>query len=55
MNAYYMMYLNRANYLMNMSQHSLAENNIKKALELVPRDRTATNMLKKVEELKSLK
>lgn len=52
MNAYYIMYLNRANYLMNFNRLNLAEDYIKKALDIRSNDRTAQNLLKKLNELK---
>jgi len=54
MNAYYMMYLNRANYLMNFNRLSLAEDYIKKAIDIRGNDRTVQNLLKKLNELKNI-
>jgi hypothetical protein len=54
MNAYYMMFLNRANYLMNVFQYDTAEMYIKKVLEMRPGDKTANGMMKRVGELRTL-
>mgnify|MGYP002863695691 CR=1 FL=1 len=54
MNAYYSMYLNRASYLMNLSKLEAAENLIKKALEMRPNDKTASGMLKKLNDIRGL-
>jgi hypothetical protein len=53
MNAYYIMYLNRANYLMNISKLDLAEMYIKRVLETRPSDKTANGMLKRVADLRN--
>lgn len=55
MNAYYSMYLNRGNYLMNINRLDKAEELIKKALELRPNDRSASGMLKKVNDMRGMK
>jgi hypothetical protein len=54
MNAYLMMFLNRANYLMNFNRLNDADNYIKRALDIRNNDRTAMNLLKKLNELKNI-
>ena len=54
MNSYYMMTLNRANYLMNISKFDEAEMHIKRILESRPADKTANGMLKRVGDLRNL-
>ena len=54
MNAYYSMFLNRANYLMNMSKLDVAEIYIKRVLEMRSNDKTANGMLKRVGDLRNL-
>ena len=53
MNAYYLMYLKRANYLMNITKLDTAEIYIKRVLEMRPNDKTAIGMLKRVWELRT--
>jgi hypothetical protein len=53
MEAYFMAYLGRANYLLNINQPENADSLIRKALELKPDDRSALGMLKKAAEIKS--
>jgi len=53
MNAYYMMFLNRANYLINFSKLDTAEIYIKRVLDMRPNDKTANGMMKKVGELRN--
>lgn len=55
MNAYYMMFLNRASYLMNFSKLDAAEEYVKRGLDLRPNDKTATGMLRRINDLRSLK
>ena len=55
MNAYYMMFLNRASYLMNFSKLDVAENYVKRALELKPNDKTGMGMLRRINDLRGLK
>ncbi len=55
MNAYFSMYLNRANFLMNLSKLDKAEELLKKALELRPNDRSGLGMLKKVNDMRGIK
>jgi hypothetical protein len=49
-----MMFLNRANYLMNVFQYDMAELYIKRVLEIRPGDKTANGMLKRVSELRTI-
>lgn len=54
MNSYYMAYMNRANFLMNKSRFDDADALIKKAIEIVPNDRQALQLLNKLNQLKAL-
>lgn len=52
MNAYYLMYLKRASYLMSLSKLDTAEMYIQRVLQMRPNDKTGINMLKKVWEMR---
>ena len=54
MNAYYMMFLNRASFLMNFNKFEKAETLIKRALEIRPNDKTALGMQKRLNEMRGL-
>jgi hypothetical protein len=55
MNAYFMAYLNRANYLMNFAKYDEAETLINKAIALeIPQVQDAYRLLNKLKELRSL-
>lgn len=51
-NAYYMSYLNRANYLINNDQLEKAEGLIDHAFNLKPGDKTSINLKSKIKQLK---
>lgn len=52
MNAYYLMYLKRASYLISLSKLDTAEMYIQRVLQMRPNDKTGINMLKKVWEMR---
>ncbi|MCE1165435.1 MAG: DUF2723 domain-containing protein [Bacteroidetes bacterium] len=55
MNAYYMMFLNRASYLMNFGKLDTAEGYVKRALDIKPNDKTGMGMLRRINEMRDLK
>ncbi len=54
MNAYYISYVQRANYLMNKSRFDDAELLVRKAMEILPKERQAMQLLNKIKQLKAL-
>ena len=54
MKVYYNAYLNRANFLMNLSKLDVAESLVKKAAEIFPGDKQSVLLLNKINQLKAL-
>jgi predicted RNA polymerase sigma factor len=54
MKSYYDAYIYRANYLMNFSKFEMAEELLKKAIDINSQKQEAKNLLKKISELKAI-